>query len=309
MNDFHFAVRMLLKKPGFTAVAVVTLALGIGVNTSMFSMLQATMMRPLPYPEADRLVRLFGTSPSSRTWPHSVVNFVDYRTQSQAFEHMAAFAGAAFNLAEPGQPAERLRGLQVSVGIFPLLGIQPTFGRWFSADEEQAGRNGVAILGHRFWLSRFAGDTNILGRTLRLDGEPITVVGVMPAGLNDPRLSGSIEVWRPIVFADNQRQNRGVLWLDCVARLKPGVSLAQAQAEMDTLTARLAKGYPDSNSGIGVRLVPLAVSDNENGRRIVWLISSCRNTDHHSRTSGSEIDCAANPIPIAGRPLALPILW
>jgi putative ABC transport system permease protein len=270
-NDIKYAIRQLIKSPVFTAVAVLTLALGIGANTSMFTTLRAALMRPLPYAHADRLVRVFCTSPHSRSWPHSVANFLDYKSQNDVFQQMAAFVGAAYNFAEPGQPARRLRGLEVTADMFPLLEAQPQVGRPFIVEEERPGQNEVAILSHAFWQNQFAGDTNILGRTLRLDGKPVTIVGVMPDRFNDTRLSGTVDVWRPLVFPDAQRQNREWIWLQVVGRLKPGVSLSQAQAGMDALSARLAQVYPKSNSGIGLRLMLLANVGNENRRQMLWL--------------------------------------
>ena len=272
LQDIRFGARQLRKNPGFTTVAVLTLALGIGVNTSMFSAIQATMIRALPYPEPGSLVRIFSTSPHSRRGPHSTPNFLDYRVQNTVFDPMTALNSRFFNLAEPGQPAERVRGAQTSTSLFSMLRIRPEFGRVFSLDEDQPGRDHVALLSHGLWLRRFAGDTNILGRVLRLDGEPVKVVGVMPDGFDDPRLAGRVDVWRPLVLAVNQFTNRSQNWLQTVARLKPGVSLAQAQAEMDILGARMAKAYPDDNLEKGLRLLPLARSGKENGRRLGWLM-------------------------------------
>jgi predicted permease len=272
LNDLRYAIRMLLKNPGFTAVAALTLALGIGVNTSMFTALQALLARPLPYPEAGRLVQVFQTSPHSQREPHhSVPNFLDYQ-QNGDFEFMAALNDKPFNLAEPGQPAERVSGLQVSADFFPLLGVQPELGRMFTADEDRPGRNNVVILDHGFWLRRFAGDTNIIGRVLRLDGESVTVVGVMPARFHDIMLTGPVSLWRPIAFTDDQRKERGNNFLKCIARLKPGASLKQAQAATDILAIRQLQDHPE-NSAEGLRLVPLAESSMPpQARRIVWSV-------------------------------------
>ena len=169
-----------MKNPGFTAVAVLTLALGIGANTAMFSVLNVLLLRALPYPNSQRLVRVFRTSPQSRTWPHSVANFLDHREQNRVFERMAAFSWWSFNLAEPGAPAERLRGIIATADFFPTLGVAAALGRAFTAEEDQPGGNNVVVLSQSFWMRRFAGDTNIIGRTLRLDGENVTVIGVMP---------------------------------------------------------------------------------------------------------------------------------
>lgn len=273
-QDLRFGLRMLVKKPGFTLIAVFTMALGIGANTSMFTAVQATLLRELPYPDAVSLVRVYRTSPQSRSWPHSPANFLDQQAQNNVFERMAALNPRPFTLAEPGQPAERVRGLQASIELFPLLGIQPMLGRTFTVDEDRPGRDNVVILSHGFWLRRFAGDPNILGRLLRLDGEPVMVIGVMSAGFHDRRVGGAVDVWRPLVFTDTQRQKRDDNWLLSIARLKPGVSLTQAQAEMDSLATKLGQAYPESNSEVGLRLVPLAESGNENGRRVIWLTMS-----------------------------------
>lgn len=273
-QDLRFGLRMLVKKPGFTLIAVFTMALGIGANTSMFTAVQATLLRELPYPDAVSLVRVYRTSPQSRSWPHSPANFLDQQAQNNVFERMAALNPRPFTLAEPGQPAERVRGLQASIELFPLLGIQPMLGRTFTVDEDRPGRDNVVILSHGFWLRRFAGDPNILGRLLRLDGEPVMVIGVMSAWFHDRRVGGAVDVWRPLVFTDTQRQKRDDNWLLSIARLKPGVSLTQAQAEMDSLATKLSQAYPESNSEVGLRLVPLAESGNENGRRVIWLTMS-----------------------------------
>lgn len=273
-QDLRFGLRMLVKKPGFTLIAVFTMALGIGANTSMFTAVQATLLRELPYPDAVSLVRVYRTSPQSRSWPHSPANFLDQQAQNNVFERMAALNPRPFTLAEPGQPAERVRGLQASIELFPLLGIQPMLGRTFTVDEDRPGRDNVVILSHGFWLRRFAGDPNILGRLLRLDGEPVMVIGVMSAWFHDRRVGGAVDVWRPLVFTDTQRQKRDDNWLLSIARLKPGVSLTQAQAEMDSLATKLGQAYPESNSEVGLRLVPLAESGNENGRRVIWLTMS-----------------------------------
>jgi len=232
IQDLRYALRQLAKSPGFTVVALLTLALGIGLNTSMFSILNVLLFRALPYPDSDRLVRVFRTSPQSQVWPHSVANFLDHQAQNQSFERMAAAAWATFNLAEPGAPAEQLHGMAVTADLFPVLGVQPEMGRWFSPDEDQPGRNQVVMITHELWSSRFAADPKIVGRTLRLNGENVTVVGVMPAGFVYPFLWGPQDLWQPIAWTAEQRQNRGNNRLQVVARLRPGVSLAQADTEM-----------------------------------------------------------------------------
>ncbi len=272
MNDLKFAFRQLLKNPGFTAVAALTLALGIGANTAMFSVLNVLLLRALPYPNSERLVRVFRTSPQSQTWPHSVANFFDHREQNSVFERMAAFSWWSFNLAEPGAPAERLRGIIATADFFPTLGVAAALGRTFTAEEDQPGGNNVVVLSQSFWMRRFASDTNIIGRTLRLDGESVTVIGVMPASFEHPLLWGILDACRPAAFTPEQRQNRGNNWLNALARLKPGVPLGQAQAEMSAIARRLAQAYPDNNAQDNVRLVPLRKSERgDTDRHLTWL--------------------------------------
>lgn len=271
-QDFRLSTRQLAKSPGFTAIAVLTLALGIGVNTSMFSALQALLARPLPYSNPERLVQVFQTSTrSERESHHSVPNFLDYQ-RSGGFEYMAAINDKPFNLAEAGQPAERVRGLQVSADLFPLLGIQPAMGRVFTTDEDRPGQNNVVILDYGFWLRRFAGETNIIGRIIRLDGEAVTVVGVMPARFHDIMLMGPASLWRPIAFTDGQRTDRGNNFLKCIARLKSGLSVKEAQNTADVLAVRLRQENPD-NSAEGLRLIPLAESSlPPQARKMVWSV-------------------------------------
>ena len=272
LKDICMGLRMLRKNRGFTAVAVLTLALGIGVNTSMFSALQTLLARPLPYANPGGLVELFQTSPQSPHEPHhSTANFLDYQ-QSGAFEYLAALDEKPFNLAESGQPAERVRGLQVSADLFPMFGVQPMLGRWFTPGEDRPGRNSVVMLDYGFWQRRFSGATDIIGRVIRLDGEAVTVVGVMPAQFHDIMLMGPSYLWKPIAFSDAERTDRGKNYLKCIARIKPGMSLKQAQAATDILAATQLKDHPD-NSADGLRLVPLAqASLPPQARTIVWSI-------------------------------------
>jgi putative ABC transport system permease protein len=273
MNDLRYAFRQLLKNPGFTAVAVLTLALGIGVNTSMFTALQSVLSRPLPYPDPASLVQVFQSSPQSAREPqHSAANFLDYQTQNRDFAFMAAMNDKPFNLSEPGQPAERVPGLQATADLFPLLGVQPLLGRTFTAEEDRPGRNNVVVLDYGFWQRRFAGDSNIVGRVIRLDGEQVSVVGVMPARFHDIMLMGPVSLWRPIAFTDDQRQDRGNNFLKWIARMKPGMSLKPVQAGLDVVSTRLAHENPD-HFVKSLRIVPLAESSlPPQGRMILWSV-------------------------------------
>src|ERR1051326_8102905 len=273
MNDLRFALRQLRKHPGFTTVAVLTLALGIGANTSMFSVLNLVMFRPLPYPEADRLVRIYRTSPYSEEGWNSPGDFLDYREQNRVFEHLAGFSGTGRNLSEPGHMPERLEGIEVTANLFATLGVQPALGRVFTAEEEQADASVVALLGHGFWKRRFGGDTNIIGRTLRFDGENVTVIGVMPAASDAHSLLGFEDICFPKRFPAEQRLDRSDQSLGIVARLKPGVSQAQAQAEMSALAARAAKAHPETNTRAGVRVLALAKSfEPDSSRQGLWFL-------------------------------------
>ena len=272
ISDLRYAIRQLTKSPGFTTVALITLALGIGLNTSMFAVMNVLLFRAMPYPQSARLVRIHRTSPQSRTWPHSVANFLDHQAQNQIFERMAAVTWATFNLAEPGAPAERLRGMAVTADFFPALGVQPESGRWFTAADDQPGHEKVMVITHELWAGRFAADPRIIGRNLRINGESLAVVGVMPAGFVYPFLFGPVDAWRPIAFTAEQRQNRGSNWLQVFARLKRGVSVAQADTEMRGLAARLDREYPWDNNQDSIRVVDLQQSCMDDlGHHIAWF--------------------------------------
>lgn len=270
-QDVRYSARTLLKHKGFTFIAVLTLALGIGANTAMFSVLNTYLFRALPYPNSEQLVRVFRTSPHSQSWPHSAASFGDQREKNTVFERMVAFNGLSPNLAEEGQAAERLQGMGVTADFFPALGVQAALGRGFTVEEDQPGNNLVVVLSDRFWQRRFSGEPTILGRTLRLDGENVKVVGVMPPGFDHPLLWGMVDVWRPLAFTPEQRQNRGNNYLRAFARLKPGVSLAQAQEAMTAFAANLAKEHTE-NRNESLRLEPLQRSMSDDiGRKVMWF--------------------------------------
>jgi putative ABC transport system permease protein len=273
MNDLKFALRQLLKNPGFTAVAVLTLALGIGVNTSMFSHLQSLLLPDLPYPDSGRLVRIFYTSQHSQRWPHSPNDFMVQREQSTVFEGVAATSYRSFNLSEPDRPAERVRAAMATSDLLPLVGVAPQIGRAFLPEEDQIGRNDVVVLNHDFWVRRFSADPKIIGRTLRLDGESVTVVGVMPADFRTRQEWSTVDLLRPMAFSEEERRGRGNHYLDVVARLKPDISLAQGNAALETLAARLRREHPDTNADGGFRLVSLASAQMDpRGHVMLWLI-------------------------------------
>jgi len=271
-QDLRIGLRMLLKDKGFTVVAALTLALGIGANTAMFSVLNTYLFRALPYPQSDQLVRVFRTSIHSQSWPHSSGNFFEFREKNNVFEKMVAYDGISPNLAEPGEPAERLRGLATTADFFPSLGVQPALGRVFTPEEHETGADRVVVLSDRFWMKRFGGDPNILGRTLRLDGQDVKVVGVTPPGFDHPLLWGTVDVWRPLAFNAEGRRQRGRNYLRSFARLKPGVSLAQADQAMKALVANIAKERGGQSDNESLRLEPLQRSmSDEIGRKVMWF--------------------------------------
>ncbi|MFL6227896.1 MAG: ABC transporter permease [Pyrinomonadaceae bacterium] len=250
-QDFRYAARTLRKNPGFALVAIFTLALGIGANTAIFSVVNAVLLRPLPYPDADRLVDLSETYPGG-FGSVSVPNLEDWRWQTNAFEGIAAYTFRAFSL-QGGDSPERLTGERVSANYFDVLGVRPQFGRAFAPEEERAGSDHVVVLSDALWRRDFAADPRIVNRTIPLNGENYTVVGVMPPVAN--ALYKTVQVWAPLVFSDDERTDRGNHLYLSVGRIKPGVTVEQAQAEMDAIARRLAAQYPDADTGRGVRLL------------------------------------------------------
>jgi putative ABC transport system permease protein len=256
MNDLKFAFRQLLKNPGFTAVAVLTLALGIGANTAIFSVVNGVLLRPLPYPEPDRLLMIFESNPKAGWLKFSVAppNFVDWRAQNELLENLAAVIGANYSLTGEDKP-ERILGTRVSASLFKVLGVLPALGRGFTSEEDQHGRHRVAILSQGLWERRFGSKPGVVGKAITLDAESYTVVGVMPAGFQFPKRD--TEVWTPIAFTPDELSNRGGHTMNVIGRLKPNVTVEQAEAEMQTVARRLEAQYPESNKGWSVRFVPL----------------------------------------------------
>jgi predicted permease len=273
MPALRHAFRSLLRSPGFTLTALLTLALGIGVNTSMFTVVNTLLLQPVPFAAPDQLVRIYRTGPQSDHWPHAVANFLDLKAQSHAFAGMAGYVNSSTNYTAPGQPAERLSSMSVTADFFSVLGIPPALGRTFTADEVRPNAPVVVVLSHEFWQSRFAADPTIVGRTLRIDGTTAIVIGVMPDGFVPPMLWGSIDLWRPLAFTAEQERNYRNSFLSVVARLAPATSLARAQAELSGIASRLAADHPDTNANTSDRLVSLARSnDNTASSYASWFV-------------------------------------
>src|SRR5262247_546781 len=255
LQDLRYGARMLRKSPGFTAVAALTLALGIGANTAIFSVVNAVLLRPLPYKDEDRLVWLWETRlPEVPGTNPSPANFLDWQKQNKVFEQLEAMNVRDFNLIGGANP-ERIRGMVITHGFLSLLGVRPKIGRDFFPDEDRPGQSNVAILSHELWQRRFGGDPNILNQSLMLDDQQFTVIGVMPP--NRGLRFRDTDIWTPIAFTAAQVQNRRGDVLNVFGRLKPEVTLEQARSEMSLIADRLANQYPDTNSRWNVRVSPL----------------------------------------------------
>jgi putative ABC transport system permease protein len=252
-HDIRYALRRLGKSPGFTLVAAATLALGIGANSAIFSVVYGVLIKPLPYREPERLFRVYHYSGGDRS-SMSGPNFLDVRRRSQTLADAAAIGGARAILTGHGEPV-RLAGSAVSASLFDLLGVQPVLGRAFRADENETGRTNVVILEHGVWESRFGGDPGVIGTRITLDGVPREVVGVMPKGFSYP--SGR-EYWIPIEHTQGfTTEQRAAWYLTVVARAKPGVPSERVAAEVQTIGKQLSKEHPDANEGVDIVAVPM----------------------------------------------------
>jgi putative ABC transport system permease protein len=263
LADLKFALRQLLKSPGFTFVAVFTLALGIGACTAIFSVINGVLLRPLDYPEAERLMVLKETQlPDFSQFSVSPPNFLDWEKQLKSFERMAAYNGTSLNLTGDREP-QRLVGVKATAHYFDVYRIKPVLGRTFLSEEDAPGKEKVVVLSHPLWQRLFGGAENVIGRPLQLNGEPYTIIGVAPAGFG---AAANTDAWVPMAFPADETagDNRGAHYINVIARLKAGVTPAQADAELKVLAAQLAKQYPDSNKGWGafaVRLLDYTVRD------------------------------------------------
>ena len=277
LKDARYALRTLTKAPAFTLVAVFALALGIGANTAIFSVVNAVLLRPLPYPEPEKLVKIWmrftGIGiPDDRNWV-SPPELHDLREFSRAFAGIAAVGGASFNITGTGAP-ERVEGVAVSAELFRILGVQPLAGRVFLPEEEQPGRDNVVLLGYGLWKRRFGGDVSIAGRTISLNGQSYTVAGVLPAGFQYPE---DVEIWKPLAFTPDQlgpnfRGNHG---LQVLARIQPGLSYEQALADMKSVSRRIIeqnRNYPYERFNFTVLLSPLLEETVGDIRTALWVL-------------------------------------
>ena len=264
LQDLRYGVRMLLKNPGVAAVAILTLALGIGANTALFSVVNAVLLQPLPYREPDRLVSVWASLPDRGRWRVTPANFLDWKKQNTTFTDMAAYGASTMTLTGDGEP-EQLLGTRASAGYFWVLGMEPSLGRSFLPEEHEPGKNQVVVLGHSLWQRRFGGRADVINKSITLNGTNYIVVGVMPPGIYPswPTTSGQLsfnpdqqQFWVPMAFTSEWASLRTAGVLGVIGRLKPNVTMEQTQAEMTTIAARLAQEYP-VNKGVGIVINPL----------------------------------------------------
>lgn len=247
-QDLRYAARTLGNSPGFAAVAILTLALGIGANTAIFSFVDGILLKPLPYPDADRIVRVMEKPPGFPRNGISTLNYLDWQSGNTVFDFMAAQTGANMTLSSNSEPVLLHCGL-VSAQYFDIFGIKAVMGRTFLPGEDQLGKDHVVLLSYTLWQNRFGGDRSILNRTILLDNQSYAVVGILPPGSAFDRAFN--QLWKPLAF-EPSNMTRNFHWFISFARLKPGVSLQQAQKSMDVIGARIARDFPDSNKGWGV---------------------------------------------------------
>jgi len=273
-QDLRFALRQLRKSPGFTMVAVLTLALGIGAATAMFSVIYATVLRPLPFHDPDGIVFVETHAAASYLQPHSWPAYLDERQQNHTFAALAGFSGYAGVNLDTGSQVVHLRNTATSDHFFDVFGVPPLLGRTFVPGEEQQGRNNVAVLSYEVWQKYFAGNPNVLGTSVHIDGFPHTIVGVMPAGFRFP-VGVPNTIYTPMRIPQELRTERGDHWLQVVGRLKPGVTIAQAQADMSRVLANLGQTYPDTDKGRTVHLMPLTMHVTaQDQRQALWIMAA-----------------------------------
>jgi predicted permease len=252
LQDLKYGLRMLRRNPGFTFVAALTLALGIGANTAIFSVVNAVLLRPLPYQDPDRLVTASPYRRATNGYTILSPTFLNWRAQSQSFEHLAAYTTGTSDLTGNGEP-ERLTAGLVSADLFSTLGISPALGRGFTATEDQLNGPPVVILSHRLWQRRFGGDPQLIGRAITLDGQSRTVVGVMPSGFQFP---AELDLWLPINL-DTSGSRKEMVFVNVVGRLKPGVTMEAARTDLTTILRGVSRPAPNDNSDVQVRVIKL----------------------------------------------------
>jgi putative ABC transport system permease protein len=315
IQDLRYGARMLFNQPGFTLIAVLTLALGIGATTAIFSVVNAVLLRPLPFPQAERIVRLWESRVPEDGLRVAVryPNFQDWRQQQQSFTHLAAYREDGFNL-QTGAEARRLEGARVTVDFFNVLGVQPMQGRAFTAQEDAPHGERVVILSHALWQQSFGGAAQVLGQQIKVDGQSHTVVGIMPPGFNFPGygyVNEDTHLWFPFAL-EAPSTGRGPHLLRVLGRLQPAATVEQARADLATIAQRLAQAYPDTNKNAGVFMIPLQTFYHEELQRPLYvllgavlfvLLIACANVANLmlARNAGRERELAIRAALGAGR--------
>jgi putative ABC transport system permease protein len=268
-QDLRYTARSLRRTPGFAATAVLVVALGVGANTAAFSLADQVLLRPLPFPQSDRLMKLWQAVPGYSRMELSPANFADWKRMSHSFAAMGAYNTNAINLVGQGEP-ERVDMATVESGLLPMLGVQPLMGRLFTAAEDRDGAGGTVLLSYGLWQRRFGGDPNVLGRGVLLNDERYTVIGVMPRTFYFP--SRDTALWTPIRLKAENYVDRNDNWLAAVGRLRPGVTVAQASSEMAVVTAQIERQYPKENDGIRANVYPLRDDVSSQSRLLLYAL-------------------------------------
>jgi predicted permease len=275
VRDVRYAVRMLVRNPGFTIIALLTFAVGIGVNTAVFSVFNGVLLRPLPYPDAERITmmwldnRVQGIKEDIGSYP----NYRDWREQNTTYEHVAAFTPSSFTMTGSGEP-ERIPGAQTTSNFFDVLGLRPVIGRLYTEEQEKPGNDAVVLLSHGLWQRKFGGTADVIGKTMLLNGRAHEIIGVLPPELQVP---DKAQLWKPLAPPENVRTDRGSFWLPVIGKLKAGVAVEQAQTEMSGIADRLEKAFP-AQTGFGANVVPLhkqLVGDVERSLSVLMAAVGC----------------------------------
>jgi len=253
-HDLKFGIRMLAKNPGFTAVAILTLALGIGANTAIFSVINSVLLQPLPFKDPGRLVQLWETEAAPGNYPFAGPDYLDWQKQNRTLEESSLYTwDRGVNASGSGEPETASR-IATQANFFSVLGVQPQMGRAFASDEDQAGKTHVAVLSYSFWQRHFGGDSSAIGKNIQLNSESYTVIGVMPRSFNFPP---STDIWTPFAMSDENLGSRGSHSYRAIGRLKPGVSVSQALADLTTVAKRLEQEYPNTNEKVSAVVVSM----------------------------------------------------
>ncbi|MGB9146940.1 MAG: ABC transporter permease, partial [Acidobacteriaceae bacterium] len=273
LQDVRYALRQLHKAPGFTVIAVLTLALGVGAATAIFSVVDAVILRPLPYSQPDRIYAPVTLAKEGYTQPFSLPSFKDFRAENHVFSALSVvWAYGSVNLQTPSGPVA-LQSVQGSDDFFDVFGVAPILGRTFRPGEDEPGKNDVAVLSYQVWKTNFDGRKDVIGRTIDLDGKPYTCIGVMPAAFRYP-LSRTDAIYRPLHPDPALVDRRGDHWLRTVGRLKAGVTRQQAQADLNAVMANLGRAYPDTDGGRKLQLVSLTDSVNGDSSGALWVLAA-----------------------------------